>query len=149
MVEQTNSSAKPQGRARTFSDQVFLKDHEISYEEMKLMEEIMELDEEIKMKAKWMNRRLRRLDELLDRPNQKKLYREFLLRLKSGTEQLSVTYGDNPASSPAKNAESEAIPLRQADVHPDPIVLKQKDVFDAPIALVSQDVAAAETQEEK
>ena len=132
MVDQNKPS---QGRPRTFSDQVFFKDHEISYEEMKLMEEIMELDEEIKMKAKWMNRKLRRLEELLERPNQKdkqKLYHEFLMRLKSGTEQLSVTYG---------SGESEAIPLRQADVHPDPIVLKQKDVFDAPIALVSQDVA--------
>jgi len=68
------SNASP-GRARAPSnnDYNLMSESEISIEDltvMKLMEEIMELDQEIKMKKLWIDKRMKMLHKLL--PSQKK-----------------------------------------------------------------------------
>jgi len=51
---------------------------------------------------------------------------EFMKKL-NPDYQLKVTY----------DSSQSAIPLRQADVYPDPIEMKQADVFDSPIMMQS------------
>ena len=54
---------KGKGRDRTYSEdrQANLQDLTV----VKIMEEIMEFDEEIKMKQRWINNRMKMLHELL------------------------------------------------------------------------------------
>ena len=62
---------------------------------------------------------------------------DFLHKLKAENPlHHSVTYESAPA-----------IPMRQADVYPQPIQLKQADVFDSPIQMQSQDQVAGSKNE--
>ena len=106
-------SDKERARA-TSNDHGLLGDSDITIEDltvMKIMEEIMELDQEIKMKQKWMDKRMKMLGKLL--PNQKKstaqIVETFMLKIE---------------------AAQPAIPLGQANVYEHSIPLKQGDVFE-------------------
>lgn len=97
---------------------------------MKLMEEIMELDQEVKMKEKFIKTRMNMLHKILpSHPNKKtaSVASDFLLKLQPEyvNRPHQVTY------------ESPAIPMKQADVFPNSIELKQADVFDSPIQMQS------------
>ena len=103
-------------------------DSDITLEDLtvvKLMEEIMELDSEIKLKQKFIQTRMTMLGKMLpSHPNKKtaSVAQEFLIKL-AKNDKPSVTY------------EQEAIPMRQADVHPQSIPLGQKDVIDEVIQM--------------
>ena len=93
---------------------------------MKLMEEIMEFQQEIMMKQKWINTRMQMLHKILPKQNKHTaiIVEDFMQQLQPEyPEKISVTYS-NPA-----------IPLRQADVLSEAIPLNQADVFDAPIKM--------------
>lgn len=91
-----------QQRERSSSDHGLAQDGKLSVEDiqvMKLMEEIMEFDQEIKMKQKWINTRVKMLHKIL--PNQKprtgELVEQFIKQLQPEyPEKLTVTY-ENPA----------------------------------------------------
>ncbi len=94
---------------------------------MKLMEEIMEIDQEIKMKQKFIKTRLSMLSKLLpSHPNKKTAIAAEDLMLKI---QSQYTNGVNNQVT----YEEPAIPMRQADVYPEAISLKQADVYESPI----------------
>ena len=71
---QTNSDTGcGRTRAPSNNEHNLMSESEISIEDltvMKLMEEIMEFDQEIKMKQKWIDKRMKMLHKLL--PSQKK-----------------------------------------------------------------------------
>lgn len=97
---------------------------------LKLMEEIMELDQEVKMKEKFIKTRMNMLHKILPThpsPKTAVVAEDFLLKLKPQYENrhASVTY------------DSPAIPMGQADVYPNPIEMKDGDVFDSPIQMQS------------
>jgi hypothetical protein len=84
---------------------------------MKLMEEIMEIDQEIKMKQKFIKTRMTMLNKLLPSHTSTKTAiaaEDFLLRVKAEYAHINnqVTY------------EEPAIPMRAADVFPNPIQMK-------------------------
>ncbi len=82
---------------------------------MKIIDEVMELDQEIKLKRKMIQSRMRMLQRLLPTTNERnKLIAAELLK--------KLDY-DN------------VIPLGQADIYPNPIELMQADVFSEPIAM--------------
>ncbi len=129
-TKETFSNNTNNGRARTKSsaDSMLFGDQEVTIEDLtvlKLMEEIMEIDQEIKLKQKWINSRMQMLHKLLPKQSNQKtaiVVEEFLHKIQPEyPKKISVTY------------EQPAIPLRQADVFPDPIQLKQADVFDSAI----------------
>ena len=123
----SDSPQKNQNRQRTKSELLFGDD--ISLEDltvMKLMEEIMELDQEIKLKEKFVKTRMAMLHKLLPNHSNKKTAiaaEDLLMKL-----QPQYAHANKSITHP-----TEAIPLGQANVYPDPIELKQKDVFDYPI----------------
>ena len=87
----------------------------------------MELQQEIKMKEKWINTRMRMLHKIL--PNQTErttmIAENFMKQLQPEyPKKVSVTY--HPQS---------AIPLKQADVISEPIPMGQADVFSSPIEM--------------
>ena len=73
------------------------------------MEEIMEIDQEIKLKQKWINTRMNMLHKLLPKQANKQtaiVVEEFLHKIQPEyPKKISVTYENPP------------IPLRQADVY--------------------------------
>ena len=67
----SNSNNSGRTRTKSSADNMLFGDSEISIEDLtvlKLMEEIMEIDQEIKLKQKWINTRMQMLHKLL--PNQ-------------------------------------------------------------------------------
>lgn len=98
---------------------------------MKLMEEIVEFDQEIKMKQKWINSRIKMLHEIQkkhQKPEMQQITTEFLKKIQPEyPEKLSVEY---------KRA-GDAIPMKMSDKYPfsiplemnkgDPIVLKSRE----------------------
>lgn len=98
---------------------------------MKLMEEIMEIDQEIKMKEKFIKTRMAMLHKLLPKHSNKNtaiVVEDFLLKLQPQYAHANKSITRQP----------DAIPLGQANVYANPIELKQRDVFDAPIQMASQ-----------
>ena len=104
---------------------------EISVEDltvMKLMEEIMEFDQEIKMKQKWINTRMKMLHKIL--PSHKKsgsntaiVIEKFMSALQPEyPEKISVCY-ERPGTEaiPMPMDSGEPIAMGQADVFSDPI----------------------------
>ena len=101
---------------------------------MKLMEEIVEFDQEIKMKQKWINTRINMLHQIqMKHPNPqvKSLTHEFLQKIQPEYPQkLSVEY----------KREGEIIPLKMNDKYPDPIPMEMGQKHDV-IPLMSRDRA--------
>ena len=126
-----NNQNSSRSRTKSTAENNFFSNDEVSIEDLtvlKLMEEIMEIDQEIKLKRKFINTRMKMLHKLLpSHPNkQTALYAEdFLLNIQSEyvTNSKQVTY----------DSSQSAIPLRQADVYPNPIELKDGDVYESPI----------------
>ncbi len=88
----------------------------------------MELDQEIKLKQKFINTRMSMLGKLLPQHENKKtaqVAEEFLLKVKAEHYQprKPVTY------------QEPAIPLKQADVYAEPIQLGQKDCLDKVVVM--------------
>ena len=61
MVEGTRPRGKSAAESELFGGDISIEDLTV----MKLMEEIMEFDQEIKMKQKWINTRMKMLHKLL------------------------------------------------------------------------------------
>jgi hypothetical protein len=94
---------------------------------MKLMEEIMEFEQEIKMKQKWIKTRMQMLNKILPTKQRSKataMVEDFIEQMSiHESERRSVTY------------ESQAIPMKQGDVLPEAVPMKQGDVYDTPIQM--------------
>ena len=92
---------------------------------MKLMEEIIEFDQEIKMKQQWINSRIKMLHQINKHREGKQdhLIYQFLQKIQPAYPQkLSVEYkreGDEG---------TQAIPLGMADVYPEAIPLSSDGV---------------------
>ena len=119
-------------RTRTSSYEQFFGDDETTTIEdmtaMKLMEEIVEIDQEIKMKQRWINSRMKMLHQLM--PKQKKqgakMIEKFMMQLQPEyPNKISVTYkreGENISNAiPMEMDKGEPIALGQADVYATPI----------------------------
>ena len=85
---------------------------------MKLMEEIVEFDQEIKMKQKWINTRIKMLHEIQknhQKPEMQQISTEFLKKIQPEYPQkLSVEYSRS----------GEAIPLQMGDKYPFSIAME-------------------------
>ncbi len=115
----SNNTNTGRARSKSSAESLLFGDQEVTIEDLtvlKLMEEIMEIDQEIKLKQKWINSRMQMLHKLLPKQSNQKTaieVDEFLHNNKPEyTKKISVTN------------EHPALPLRQADVFPDPIQLK-------------------------
>ena len=98
---------------------------EVSIEEitiMKLMEEIMEFDMEIKMKQTWINTRMKMLHKLLPKQennNIKKLIQSFLLKLQPEyPKKISVSYDRGGEPIPMPMDSGDPIPLEMFKGNP-------------------------------
>ena len=94
-----SKNARERGHSHDFHSK--LGGHGIGLEEitvMKLMEEIMEFDQEIKMKQRWVNARMKLLHNLLgkaggDKTPMKQVVESFLLKLQPEyPKKISVNY---------------------------------------------------------
>ena len=96
---------------------------------MKLMEEIMEFDQEIKMKQRWINTRMKMLHQVLNHqsdPEFKKIIENFLLKLQPEyPKKITVSYERSGDPIPMGMDSGEPIPLEQ--FKGEPIVLKDKE----------------------
>ena len=114
---------------------------EISVEDltvMKLMEEIMEFDQEIKMKQRWINTRMKMLHKLLPSHQQGSqtavLIKKFMSSLQPEyPNKISVTY-ERPGN--------DAIPMPMDSGIP--IAMPQADVYQEPIQMSDQEHPAAQ-----
>ena len=92
---------------------------------MKLMEEIMEFDQEIKMKQRWINARMKLLHNLLgqqEKKEMKQIIHNFLLKLQPEyPKKVSVNYDRGGEAIPMPMDSGEAIPLEM--FKGDPIML--------------------------
>ena len=130
---------KSAGESELFNGDISVEDLTV----MKLMEEIMEFDQEIKMKQRWINTRMKMLHKIL--PGQKAgsqtalLIEKFMCALQPEyPNKISVTY-ERPGLS------SEAIPMPM-----NPIPMGQADVYKEPIQMRAQcDPATSSTTEEQ
>ena len=92
---------------------------------MKLMEEIMEFDQEIKLKQRWINTRMKLLHKLL--PSQKKketkqIIHNFLLKLQPQyPKKISVDYERSGEPIPMPMDSGEPIPLEMFKGEPIPL----------------------------
>ena len=99
---------------------------------MKLMEEIMEFDQEIKMKQRWVNARMKLLHSLLGKPSDaeksgtRQIIESFLLKLQPEyPKKISVSYerGGEAIPMPMDSGEPIALEMFKGD----PIMLMSKD----------------------
>ena len=92
---------------------------------MKLMEEIMEFDQEIKMKQRWINARMKMLHQILPGQQKKELKQiihNFLLKLQPEyPKKVHVSYERSGEAIPMPMDSGDAIPLEM--FKGDPIVL--------------------------
>ena len=90
---------------------------------MKLMEEIVEFDQEIKLKQKWINSRMKLLHQIQkqQKPEMKEITNNFMKQIQPDyPRKLSVEYTRH---------ENEAIPLKMADLIPEPIPMPMADKY--------------------
>lgn len=107
----------------------------LSYEDltvMKLMEEIMEFDQEIKMKQRWINARMKMLHQVLgqaDRePRQKQIIQNFLLKLQPEyPKKIHVNYERSGEAIPMPMDSGEPIALEMFKGDPIPLGMKEDD----------------------
>jgi len=116
----------------------------LSLEDMtiiKLMEEIMEFDQEIKMKQKWINTRMQLLHKLL--PQQKtstrrKIIEKFLMKLQPEyPKKISITY----------DRSGDAIPMGMDSG--DPIALPMNSGDPIALAYLLDDLPAEEGEQQE
>ena len=116
---------------------------------MKLMEEIMEFDQEIKMKQRWINTRMKLLHNLL--PNQEKkemkqIIYNFLTKLQPEyPKKITVNYERSGEAIPMPMDSGDPIPLEM--FKGDPIPLHSKD--DEETEHMSRDAAQSEEEKSK
>ena len=100
---------------------------------MKLMEEIMEFDQEIKMKQRWINARMKLLHNLLgqqEKKEMKQIIQNFLLKLQPEyPKKISVNYDRGGEAIPMPMDSGEAIPLEM--FKGDPIMLMSREEQEA------------------
>ena len=114
-----SNTGRPRGKSSAEQE---LLSGEISIEDltmMKLMEEIIEYDQEIKMKQQWINTRMRLLHKLLPKQENKQTIAsiETFMRSMQPDYPNKITYGE------PSGAEASAIPMGMADVVSKPIEL--------------------------
>ena len=115
MVEHKRARGQSAAESELFNGEISVEDLTV----MKLMEEIMEFDQEIKMKQRWINSRMKMLHKLL--PTQKKsgtgaLIEKFMCSLQPEyPNKISVTY-ESPGAIPMPMDSGEPIAVGQADV---------------------------------
>merc|ERR1712013_686159 len=124
----SNQGGRPRGKSSAEND---LLSGDISMEDltvMKLMEEIMEFDQEIKMKQQWINTRMKMLHKLLPAHQGSRtanLIEKFMSSLQPEyPKKISVTY---------ERQGSDAIPMPMDSGNP--IAMPQADVFEQPIQM--------------
>lgn len=94
---------------------------------MKLMEEIVEFDQEIKLKQTWINSRIKLLHQIQKKQEGKEMksvIHEFLKKIQPDyPEKLSVEYQRTGPAIPMSmsDAYNSAIPMGMADKYSDPI----------------------------
>lgn len=114
MVEGTRARGKSAHDSEFWSGEISVEDLTV----MKLMEEIMEFDQEIKMKQRWINTRMKMLHKLLPTHSGTKsgrLIEKFMSSLQPEyPNKISVTY-ERPGIS------SEAIPMPMDSGEPIPL----------------------------
>merc|ERR1712001_731014 len=110
------------GESELFNGEISVEDLTV----MKLMEEIMEFDQEIKMKQKWINTRMKMLHKLLPTHQQSgsqtaNLIENFMSSLQPEyPNKISVTYerpGVDSNAIPMPMDSGEPIAMGQADVY--------------------------------
>ena len=110
---------------------------------MKLMEEIIEYDQEIKMKQKWVDTRMRMLNQIQKKQPQSsemnQVMQDFMDKLTQGPQMnTQLNYEESHSERAAVTNSENAIPMRNRDVYPKsipmdmykggpPIPLKTKD----------------------
>ena len=108
---------------------------------MKLMEEIVEFDQEIKMKQKWINSRMKLLHKIQEKQTNKEMksiIHTFMQKLQPEyPEKLSVDY----------KREGETIPLNMADRIPDPVPMHMADKYMNAIPMSDQGPKVEEINE--
>ena len=121
--------ANKRERGSSFSDGISLEELTI----MKLMEEIMEFDQEIKMKQHWINTRMKLLHKLL--PGQqskdtKAIIQNFLLKLQPEyPKKITVSYDRVGEPIPMPMDSGEPIPLEMFKGEPI-VLMSQQDQVD-------------------
>ena len=124
MVEGTAQSSPQRGKSAADSE---LFNGEISVEDltvMKLMEEIMEFDQEIKMKQRWINTRMKMLHKIL--PAHQKAGSSTAIVIEKFMSSLQPEY-PNKISVTYERPGSDAIPMPMDSGAP--ISLGQADVY--------------------
>merc|ERR1712062_596031 len=117
MVEGKRTRGKSAAESELFSGDISLEDLTV----MKLMEEIMEFDQEIKMKQRWINTRMKMLHKLLPTHQGSQtanVIEKFMSSLQPEyPKKISVAY-ERPGSEaiPMPMDSGEPIPMGQADV---------------------------------
>lgn len=137
MVE-NRPRGKSAGESELFNGEISVEDLTV----MKLMEEIMEFDQEIKMKQKWINTRMTMLHKIL--PSQKEggrtsiLIEKFMRSIQPEyPNKISVTY-----ERPGLSADAIAMPMS-------PIPMGQSDVYKEPIVMMAQNQTSTEDASEQ
>ncbi len=119
MAEGKRPLGKSQGESELFNGQISVEDLTV----MKLMEEIMEFDQEIKMKQRWINSRMKMLHKILPTKQGSStahVIENFMSSLQPEyPKKISVTY-ERPGS--------DAIPMPMDSGSP--IAMPQADVFE-------------------
>lgn len=99
---------------------------------MKLMEEIMEFDQEIKMKQRWINARMKLLHNLLktqEKKEMKQIIESFLVKLQPEyPKKISVNYDRGGEAIPMPMDSGEPIALEM--FKGDPIMLMSQEEFE-------------------
>ena len=118
------------GESELFNGEISMEDLTV----MKLMEEIMEFDQEIKMKQKWINTRMKMLHKLLptNQGNQTgAMIQKFMSNLQPEyPNKISISYerpGADAAAIPMPMDSGDPIPMGQADVYSAPIQMSDQD----------------------
>lgn len=124
----SHHSDKKRERGSSFSsDGISLEELTI----MKLMEEIMEYDQEIKMKQRWINTRMKMLHQLMpkqEKNDMKQIIHNFLLKLQPEyPKKITVNYDRGGEAIPMPMDSGEPIPLEM--FKGEPIVLMTEDEF--------------------
>ncbi len=124
MVEQSRPRGKSQAESELFNGEISVEDLTV----MKLMEEIMEFDQEIKMKQRWINTRMKMLHKILPTKQGSStalVIEKFMSSLQPEyPKKISVTY---------ERQGSDAIPMPMDSGNP--IAMPQADVFEQPIQM--------------
>ena len=122
MAEGKRSHGKSQGESELFNGEISVEDLTV----MKLMEEIMEFDQEIKMKQRWINTRMKMLHKILPTKQGSataNVIENFMSSLQPEyPNKISVAY---------ERQGSDAIPMPMDSGNP--IAMPQADVFEQSI----------------